>query len=596
MPPTISTLRGWNPHTITAAGDAAQTAASTLDGALDAVVRAMDSAEDWHGQTHDAAGTKVNQERDHADEVRNVLNQIADEAKDAAQDLTHSREFVLREVDGAIAGGFTVSDTGDVTHPDDDKADTAKTLQASIKNGLNVIGQFDQDYGTRIANLKGDLAAMVNGQPDVTLPDGTKADPDDVVDRLKTMHPTQVRNFLAKMTDDDVRRLVQADPHTMGNLNGVPFPVRANANEISIRNALADERQAGNGNSPRAQMLEAMLKQKNDPRVAGDRDNDFGKDSPDDHMVERQFISFENTKNGRFIEMIGNYGPGTRNATVYVPGTGSNLNGSGVNYNAAWDLAHETRGPVFVYMDGDLPQKMGYEGWPNFLGGVNTATVTGFAASLDGSAVDPDFARDMAPRLVGFGKELDIELAEHAPGAQTTFIGHSYGGSVVGSAEQLGLRADKVIYASSAGTGVFDGPWHNPNPNVQRFSLTAPGDLIQYVQGIPGSPHGGDPDVLPGVTRLDTGYYDRDNAAHPGGLVEGPSGHGDYWNDKRSTAFQNMVKAINDDHPTPYVHREDDRPTDDAVAAAGDYAKFQLRVLGGMLIPGADIPLRLWNR
>ena len=99
---------------------------------------------------------------------------------------------------------------------------------------------------------------------------------------------------------------------------------------------------------------------------------------------------------------------------------------------------------------------------------------------------------------MAFGKTLDAEIDAVAPGAKTTYIGHSYGGSVVGTAEQLGLRADRVIYASSAGTGALDTGWHNPNKDVERYSLTAPGDPIHYSQQLPSNPHGGDPTPPPG--------------------------------------------------------------------------------------------------
>lgn len=169
---------------------------------------------------------------------------------------------------------------------------------------------------------------------------------------------------------------------------------------------------------------------------------------------------------------------------------------------------------------------------------------------------------------------LDAEIAQHSPEAKTTFIGHSYGGSALGTAEQLGLRADRVIYASSAGTGVLDGPWHNANPNVERYSLTAPGDSIQYTQGIPGGPHGGDPDHMPGVERLDTGSYGSEDENDPphreGEPVRGGSGHGEYWNDPSSTAFENMRRVIVGQEPTPYVERESDHyQYDDAKSQAG---------------------------
>lgn len=95
MLPTLSQLRGWNPHLFTAAGDSAQVGASTLLGAATEVSRAMDSVDSWTGLTHDAADTKIAEELDHATEVSNVLNQIADEAKDAGTDLTHARSFTI---------------------------------------------------------------------------------------------------------------------------------------------------------------------------------------------------------------------------------------------------------------------------------------------------------------------------------------------------------------------------------------------------------------------------------------------------------------------------------------------------------------------
>ena len=71
-----------------------------------------------------------------------------------------------------------------------------------------------------------------------------------------------------------------------------------------------------------------------------------------------------------------------------------------------------------------------------------------------------------------------------------------------------GLTADRTLYLAAAGAGVgVDDPadWHNRNPDVLRFSMTAPGDLIEAVQGIPAGPHGADPDEMPGVIHLPAG-------------------------------------------------------------------------------------------
>lgn len=596
MKPTISAVRGWSTNAISAAGAAAQAAAQTLDTSLAAVERSLNDAASWRGATHDAAQMRITEERDHASEVRNVLNQIADEAKDAAADIAHARAYLIREVDNAIADGFTVSDTGEVTHADPDEDMNAFVRENRIAIGIDTLTEFDTDYGRRIGELASDIAAMVNGQPDVTLPGGTRADPDRVVADLRNLPAEHRRQYLESMSPTDVRRLIQADPNVMGNLDGVPFDTRADANEINIRTALAAEIAAGRGEGQRAQMLTDFLRQKNDPASAIDRDN-AGAYLADDNKTERRFIAFDNTGNGRHIEMIGTFGSTTRNAAVVVPGTNSNMNGSLRNSNSAWNLAKETNGPVFVYMNGELPQKMGYEGAPSAaldglegglrdgMPGARDGIRSGMEKSLDDSAADPVFARSMAPGLVDFGRELDAEIARHAPDAKTTFIGHSYGGSVVGSAEQLGLRADRVIYASSAGTGVFEGGWDNANPHVERFSMTAPGDVIQGIQSLPGNPHGADPDTAPGVTRMDSGYFG-DDGQHPRRLVAGTAGHGDYWDDPNSDAFNNIARVVVGEEPTPYVYRAPDIPIVGALK--------RLAEAGVIDVPGLpDVPLRL---
>ncbi|APE33784.1 hypothetical protein BOX37_07155 [Nocardia mangyaensis] len=130
------------------------------------------------------------------------------------------------------------------------------------------------------------------------------------------------------------------------------------------------------------------------------------------------------------------------------------------------------------------------------------------------------------------------------------------------------------VYVPGTGTGVFDTGWNNPNPAVQRYSMTAPGDPIGVVQSypeaglsipggvrIPGNPHasaelGGDPDEVPGVTRLDTGFYGTATSGHrPGEVVFGPDGHGKYWDDPKSTAFANIVGVIAGGEVTGYVER-----------------------------------------
>ena len=103
-------------------------------------------------------------------------------------------------------------------------------------------------------------------------------------------------------------------------------------------------------------------------------------------------------------------------------------------------------------------------------------------------AADPRYALDMAPRLVAFSEDVDRTVDATGRHIPVTYIGHSYGGSIMGTAEVFGLTADRTLYLAAAGAGVgVDDPcdWHNRNPDVLRFSMTAPGDFIQAVQGSP---------------------------------------------------------------------------------------------------------------
>ena len=103
MRPTISALRTWNPQTFADSGTAAATAADVLDSGINRAVAVFESARSWRGRTHDAAHRKIWQEHDHAGEVRNTLQMIADEASDAGTDLSHARDHVLRIVDAATS-------------------------------------------------------------------------------------------------------------------------------------------------------------------------------------------------------------------------------------------------------------------------------------------------------------------------------------------------------------------------------------------------------------------------------------------------------------------------------------------------------------
>jgi pimeloyl-ACP methyl ester carboxylesterase len=227
------------------------------------------------------------------------------------------------------------------------------------------------------------------------------------------------------------------------------------------------------------------------------------------------------------VELNGNLST-AKSVAVLVPGLNTTIEGSAPNTQTARRFVSATRGDIatITYLGGPFPR-----GNP----------VTGLV-----DAANPRYALDIAPRLVAFSEDVDRTVDDTGRPIPVTYIGHSYGGSIVGTAEALGLTADRTLYVAAAGAGVgVDDPsdWHNRNPDVLRFSMTAPGDFIEAVQGVPGGPHGADPDEMPGVIRLTTGHYD------DGRLMAGPQAHSDILN-WPSDAWRNILAVITGDSET----------------------------------------------
>lgn len=310
--------------------------------------------------------------------------------------------------------------------------------------------------------------------------------------------PDQVYSSVEHLSTADRRLLALAEPEAVGGTYGVPWAVRARANAVAVRRALHREQLAGTPWSPRIGRLETMARR--------------------DGRRRRSFVGFSARRGGRMIEVVGDLGPHTEAVAVYVPGTGTNLDMSHVNTDVAVDLVEAGGGrlAVVAFLDGEFPQDI----------------------MADGGR--PRYAEAMAPRLVRFCREVDRVMEIECPGAALTVVGHSYGGRIVGTAERLGLRADRVIYAESPDLGVgVSGPadWRSPGP-VRRFSFTAPGDPVELLQVRSGLRRSwSTSDLADGAVRLDTGFF------ADGTPVYGTRGHGGVF-DRGCGAFDAMLTVM----------------------------------------------------
>ena len=306
-----------------------------------------------------------------------------------------------------------------------------------------------------------------------------------------------VRLFFESLNPAHAAALALLFPAVIGNLGGVPFSYRADANRVAviaeaeivnkeIRNLDATERYDGEiaEAQRRATLYQDIL------------DND------------RQIIVFDPAEDGKIAEVHGNIDTSTENVGVHIPGTGNDMS----TFFRTADKSEES----LKIATSDLAMI-------SWLG-------TDLPDDVIQDAPSPDYATEGGPQLAAFSHELRQEL-DHA-GASTqadvTYVPHSYAGSLIGAAETQGLDADRIFHAESAGTGpgVFNmGDLPPSQDHIQRYSMTAPDSPIAFwSQGK--AVHGADPDLFEGSIQVHSGNYkDRTpiqgNPAHSGIYAEG---------------------------------------------------------------------------
>lgn len=514
--PTVSEAQAWQPDSLYDAAVSWQAVATNIHADLEIAVQGVAGTHRvWIGSAAEAARADVLNVGQASDALSRAMVLAAVAAADAANQITAARNAVLDLVSAAEAAGFAVADDGTVSLHDaptsllvalsggdagvasDLLGVRAEELTRQLLGALDRLGAADADAAFDIE----EAFATPELAPAATVPAG--AVPGDVVDGWPVMSQDRIATQIAAMTPEQRDRLVADFPRQVGNTDGVPWEMRIAANRTNIAQAVLDE-----PDPRRAAFYRTLLGEVDDPAGGG--------------RVDRQIVAFDPAR-ASLVELNGDLAS-ARSVAVLVPGMNTTIEGSAANTATARRFVAGGGGQVAVltYLGGPFPRG-------NFVSGV-----------VD--AASPRYALEMAPRLVAFSEDVD-RTVDAAGGAPVTYIGHSYGGSILGTAEAMGLTADQTMYVAAAGAGVgVDDPseWHNRNPAVVRYSMTAPGDLIQAVQGFPRGPHGADPDEMAGVIHLATGYYD------DGRLMAGFDAHSDVLNSP-SDSWRNILAVITGD-------------------------------------------------
>ncbi len=375
---------------------------------------------------------------------------------------------------------------------------------------------------------EGALAALT--MPFMTSPGGAA----EVLDQRRE----DARALFESLAPADAALLAMLFPRTVGNLSGVPFENRADANAVSVIAALDAERE------DLADLERRHEHNQHDWDFLGLNNNDLDGpigDSKDRIALyesildnHRTILLFDPSGDGAIAELHGSIDASTKNVGVLVPGTGTDLSSFQGTADRANNFVENSRPgelAMISWMGGDLPD------------------------SIVKDAPFANYARDLGPLLADFSHDVRQETAHSAGAAndiQTTYAGHSYGGAVVGRSELAGLDADRVLHIESAGMGhdvqdLDDLP--TSQRDVDRYSMTAPGDIIGDIQGMQVGDnigHGADPDTFEGTLRLDTG--------NKAGSEQPNIGAGSHTNvfQEHSDAWRNMLEVFNGGTVTGY--------------------------------------------
>lgn len=297
------------------------------------------------------------------------------------------------------------------------------------------------------------------------------------------LDPVEVGALFDEIGEEHTAWLSVLYPGVLAHLPGAPFEARVDANKIVIEAATRASASFAGPARPWTEGNERPVR----AELGQLEDSD------------REFISldpYNNSGGGSWIEVLGDLHSASQ-ITVLVPGGSAELSSANFNlyYNRAKSFVDAAEGElaVVVWAGASWPSGWIEESWASW-------------------------SQVASERLASFTHDLRAQIGEETP---VTLAGHSYGGAVIGLAETYELEADRVLHIASAGMGydVYE-PDALSEPCRTRYSITAPGDPISYVQGLPYVPllgHGADPDDFPGTLNLE-----------PGRLPDGPEAVDDY--------------------------------------------------------------------
>lgn len=309
---------------------------------------------------------------------------------------------------------------------------------------------------------------------------------------LGALAPSDRHHLVSQLDRHTQQELVRRHPVMMGNTDGIPWKLRAAANQLLVRREL-DKAEAADD---RAMIM--LLRR----------------------LQHEQVIMFDPRR--EHLAVVHGDLDAAENIAVFIPGMGSTFTGFFDGNNGTDNKA------AALYREANAAHP----------GSTAVIAWLGYAAPT-GHAVDPvravvevgsdKHAKQGAKNLKGFVQGLALSAER-----RLTLVGHSYGTLVVGLALKAGTPADEAVLAGSPGIGVDRVRELDAQLTGTVSVLSAPGDVVADLAYF-----GHDPDAPSfGATRLTTNAASRPRVeAHANYFVED------------SQSLRNMAAVVTGDRP-----------------------------------------------
>lgn len=510
-------LKNADPERWTRAAEKAGRVGRDLDQfAEDVLKQSRDLGQVWKGKDADAARQELTGHGRDYEQAQVAYLGVEKALGALAHKVTEAKKILDAAEDYAARVPAVIRPDGSVVANPPPEARRSDGWMASIRQGTQTVAD-ELRRALELANAADREAASALAR--LETPDAPNADPLTALQNKpqgkdgKGPTPEEIKKWWDGLSESEQEALKNEYPGQIGNLDGVPATDRDDANRISLgesKTALdADVKKAEeelkrlqidasegrlNPFDPKIDAAQARLdelKSKQDAFEAIDRRiND-----PD--KKEALLLAFDPANDGKAAIAVGN--PDTAdNVLTYVPGTGGGLNsafGTDIDradkgYDAATAADPSKSTSSIVWQGYDAPDTL-----PD--------------------ATGPDYRREAPEALRDFQHGLRA-THEGPEQSRNTVLGHSYGGSTVGTAaEKYDLKADNIVQVAAPGSGQDHGTTakdYQGNPQV--YSTRGGLDVISAAKEL----HGTDTNSAEyGAKVFDsgfvghTGYWDSDS-------------------------------------------------------------------------------------